>query len=126
MATLSSKEAAAIHQLEHLAQESGGVVVHPSEEQLAGCLLARFRADLPYTRIGSSTLVVVNPLKALANLNDASASDYVQREYADSSPGAGGTMQPHLYELAGRVYLVMRRRVESQAVIFRYVPSERE
>lgn len=121
MATLSSKEASAIHDIQLLVKSEGGATLFPSDDLILNLLQQRFRSDLPYTRLGSSTLVVVNPLKTLANLNDASAKDYVESEYTDTSgeEGPRGPMQPHMYELAARVYLLMRRRKESQAVIFR-------
>jgi chitin synthase len=119
--TMTSKEAASLHNLSDLFQSAGGVELPPSDEQITTLLHQRFRTDNPYTRIASSTLLVVNPLKTLANLNDASAGDYHATEYTDTSGDElpGGPMQPHLYELAARVYLLMRRRKESQAVVFR-------
>ena len=119
--TMSSKEAASTHDVCLLYKTVGGVDMPPQEDHITNLLHQRFRTDNPYTRLSSSTLVVVNPLKTLANLNDASAGDYQASEYTDTSGDEpnGGPMQPHLYELAARVYLLMRRRKESQAVIFR-------
>ena len=100
---------------------SSSATVHPSDDTILSVLQARFRADQPYTRIGASGLVVVNPYKTLANVNDVSAKEYEERCYKDTSfplPGAT-SLPPHLYDLAARVYLLMRRRVESQAVVFR-------
>ena len=121
---MTSKEASSTHDLSLLYKSAGGVDIPPQEDQITTLLHQRFRTDNPYTRLSSSTLVVVNPLKTLANLNDASAGDYKDSEYTDTSGDEpqGGPMQPHLYELAARVYLVMRRRKESQAVVFRSVP----
>lgn len=93
---------------------------YPNDDTLLGVLNARFRFDLPYTRIGSSGLVVVNPLKSLANTNDASAADYEEKTYRDVDD-TPTNLQPHLYELASRVYLMLRRTSESQSVIFRFV-----
>lgn len=109
--TLSAKEAAAIHDFHQLTKSAGGATLYPSDDALLALVQSRFRSDLPYTRLGSSTLVVVNPLKTLANLNDASARDYIESEYTDTSgeEGPRGPMQPHVYELAARVYLLMRR-----------------
>jgi hypothetical protein len=123
MATMSSKEATSIHDVQQLTKLEAGATIYPSDDALLSLLQQRFRSDLPYTRLGSSTLVVVNPLKKLGNLSDASARDYVESEYTDTSgeEGPRGPKQPHLYELAARVYLLMRRRKESQAVIFRSV-----
>jgi len=119
--SLSSKEAASTHDVTLLIKSQGGATLFPSDDLLLSLLHQRFRSDLPYTRLSSSTLLVVNPLKTLANLNDASARDYKESEYVDTTGDEppGGPMQPHLYELAARVYLLMRRRKESQAVVFR-------
>jgi chitin synthase len=96
---------------------------------------------------GGRTLIVVNPLKSLGNLSDLNAKDYVDKfvdpSYASSSGSNGngkkkgkgkagkgegegsrtahlvGTEQPHLYDLAGKVWLLMQRRREDQAIVFR-------
>ena len=52
-------------------------LLDPSDDSVLSLLHARFRSDLPYTRIGSTNLVLVNPYKSLANVNDASAQDYL-------------------------------------------------
>lgn len=92
------------------------------------------------------TLVVVNPLKSLGNLSDLNARDHVdkyadpgyvsaasgrkkgkgkaEREEAGSGSGSRsahlvGSDQPHLYDLAGKVWLLMQRRREDQAILFR-------
>jgi chitin synthase len=69
-------------------------------------------------------LLVVNPYKALANVNDVSAKEYEERSYkVISLPmlDSPRPLQPHLYDVAARVYLLMRRRNESQAVVSRFV-----
>lgn len=101
---------------------SSSTTVYPSDDTIISVLQARFRADLPYTRIGATSLVVVNPLKVLANVNDASAQEYEEKSYKDTNlptADAPKALQPHLYDLAARVYLLMRRRSESQSVVFR-------
>ncbi|KAI0638620.1 chitin synthase [Trametes polyzona] len=107
------------------APSSSAATVHPSDDTILSVLQARFRADLPYTRIGAANLVVVNPYKTLANVNDVSAKEYEERCYKDTSFPLPGTAQlpPHLYDLAARVYLLMRRRMESQSVIFRGITA---
>jgi chitin synthase len=96
------------------------------------------------TSSGGRALIVVNPLKSLGNLSDLNAKDYVDKyvdpAYVSSTGGkkkgkerakAGqeeqvsrtahlvGSDQPHLYDLAGKVWLLMQRRREDQAVLFR-------
>ncbi|CAI2172505.1 17453_t:CDS:2 [Funneliformis geosporum] len=88
----------------------------PNEDEIVNLLQARFKADLPYTRL-SSSLVVVNPNKNLGCMNDASAKEYADQLYKDTS-GNKSALQPHIYELAAKVYLHMRRSAEDQSVIF--------
>jgi len=68
--------------------------------------------------------LVVNPYKTLANVNNVSAKEYEERCYMDTflpMLDSHRPLQPHLYNLAARVYLLMRRRNESQAVVTRFV-----
>lgn len=107
-----------------LVTSSDSTTVYPSDDAVLNVLHSRFRADLPYTRIASSNLVVVNPMKMLANINDVTAKEYEERCYNDTSvPTAGSprALQPHLYEMAAKVYLLMQQRRQPQAVIFRCV-----
>lgn len=121
MASAIAAQAIASGDLADLVSSSSSATVYPSDDTILAVLQARFRADLPYTRVGASNLIVVNPYKTLANVNDISAKEYEERCYKDTSfplPGAA-SLPPHLYDLAARVYLLMRRRMESQAVVFR-------
>ncbi|KAG5641699.1 hypothetical protein DXG03_004417 [Asterophora parasitica] len=118
----NTTQAVASGDLVDLVSSSGAATVYPSDDTILAVLQARFRADLPYTRIGASNIVVVNPYKTLANVNDISAKDYEERCYKDTSlpmVDSPKPLQPHLYDLAARVYLLMRRRNESQAVLAR-------
>ncbi|KAF0444401.1 glycosyltransferase family 2 protein [Gigaspora margarita] len=89
----------------------------PSEEEIISLLSARFKADLPYTRINASSLVVINPNKPLESMNDASAKEYAEQWYKNTT-GEKITLQPHIYELAAKVYFHMRRSAEDQCVVF--------
>ncbi|KAF8324620.1 chitin synthase [Cantharellus anzutake] len=92
--------------------------VYPSEDAVVDVLQARFRREMPWTWIRDSTLLSINPFKVLENVNDASKKQY-QQLYTDVAPDESApVLQPHVYELAVRVYLTMRRRRESQSVIF--------
>lgn len=109
-------------ELTDLVSSSTHATVHPTDDSIMAVLTARFRADLPYTRLGSTNLVVVNPYKTLANVNDANAKEYEERCYKDTKLGLADSRrppQPHLYEQAAKIYLLMRRRNESQAVVTR-------
>ncbi|EJD01749.1 chitin synthase [Fomitiporia mediterranea MF3/22] len=122
MASMSSSPAVSSGDLTDLISSTGSTTIYPNDDAVLNVLQTRFRADLPYSHIGASNLVVVNPLKTLANLNEASAKDYEERCFKDTSvPTAGSPKapQPHLYGLAAKVYLLMRQRKQSQAVVFR-------
>jgi chitin synthase len=91
----------------------------PTEEAVSSLLQSRFKRDLPYTRLGHSTLVVVNPFKPLELLNDATLNSYAEAGYKDVS-GQNPHLQPHVYDLATRVYFHMRRSGEDQSIVLRY------
>ena len=127
MASNNITQAVASGDLVDLVSSSGPATIYPSDDAILAVLQARFRADLPYTRIGATSLVVVNPYKTLANVNDLSAKEYEERCYKDTSlpmVDSPKPLQPHLYDLAAKVYLLMRRRNESQAVLSRCVSCE--
>jgi chitin synthase len=122
----SSSPSAGSGDLTSLVHSSGSATVYPSDDAVLAVLQSRFRTDLPYARIGAAHLVSINPYKALANTNDNTARDYEERCYKDTAltlPGSTSQppLPPHVYELAAQAYLLMRRKGESQAVIFRYV-----
>ena len=125
MASPQSTQAIASGDLLELVSSSASATIYPTDDALLSVLQARFRADLPYTRIGSTHLVVVNPYKTLANVNDASAKDYEERCYKDTNPAVGvdapRPLQPHLYDMAAKMYLLLRRKKEAQAIVARYV-----
>lgn len=123
MASTSTSSSPAVRSgdLAELVSTSASATVYPTDDAILSVLQARFRADQPYTRISTSNYVVVNPYKTLANVNDSSAQEYEDRCYRDTDLQLPGTpsLQPHLYELAARMYLLMRRRNESQSAVFR-------
>ncbi|PPQ66863.1 hypothetical protein CVT24_008571 [Panaeolus cyanescens] len=122
MTSNQTTQAIASGDLVDLVSSSGSATIYPSDDAILAVLQARFRADLPYTRIGSTNLVAVNPYKTLANVNDVSAKEYEERSYKDTSlpmVDSPRPLQPHLYDLAARVYLLMRRRNQSQGVLSR-------
>jgi len=106
---------------------TSSAVVYPTDDTILSVLQARFRNDLPYTRIGATHLVIVNPYKTLGCSSEASAREYEEKEYKDTSGadrnGVGDKLQPHLYDIACKMYLLMRRKREAQAVVARCVHS---
>ncbi|KAG0695993.1 glycosyltransferase family 2 protein [Suillus ampliporus] len=104
-----------------LVSSSSSATVYPNDDAIVTVLNTRFRADLPYTRIGTTNLLVVNPFKTLANVNDISAKEYEERCYKETSLSLASSrlLQPHIYDFAAQMYLLMRRRNQSQSVITR-------
>jgi chitin synthase len=122
MASNQNTQAIASGDLVDLVSSSGSATIYPSDDTILSVLQARFRADLPYTRIGAANLICINPYKTLANVNDVSAKDYEEQSYRDTSlpmVDSPRPLQPHLYDLAAKAYLLMQRRGESQSVIAR-------
>lgn len=133
--------------LVELISTGGGSVVLPSAETILTTLQQRYKAEQPYSYAGASNLVVVNPLRVLGNLSDASAAQYERGSAtawgdAGSSQSAGSSAasspssanpthhnatttqgqqlpQPHPYEIAGRIYTSMQRNGKSQAIVFK-------
>lgn len=93
--------------------------VDQNDEIIAQLLQQRFKADQPYTQLGNHRLIVVNPHKPLELLNDATLEAYGQHGYKDISPEglAATSPEPHVYDMATRVYLLMRRRGENQSIV---------
>jgi chitin synthase len=82
-------------------------------------LQSRFKTDQPYTQLGQHRLIVVNPFKPLELLNDATLEAYSQHGYKDISPDRFTSPEPHVYDMAAKMYLLMRRRSENQAILLR-------
>lgn len=91
----------------------------PNVNDVAQALIRRARTDLPYTHASFCRLVAVNPQRPLADLSDVSAEEYRKRAYAHDRSGV--PLEPHPYELAGRVYHKMRASSKSQAIIYQGV-----
>lgn len=91
----------------------------PSPDAVVQLLAQRYRHDLTATYVGDSKLVVINPLKVLGDVSEASKGEFEDRAYTRREGRGGEEVQPHAYELACRVYLVMRRSQQTQSVVFR-------
>ncbi|KAG2237902.1 hypothetical protein INT48_002207 [Thamnidium elegans] len=88
----------------------------PTEDSITNLLSSRFKRNQPYTRIGHSNLIVVNPYQPLEILNDATLKSYADIGYRNVVENKS-FMQPHVYDLAARVYFHMRRTGEDQSII---------
>ncbi|KAI8379313.1 chitin synthase-domain-containing protein [Radiomyces spectabilis] len=88
-----------------------------SNESIAALLHARYKQDKPYIQLGHHRLVIVNPFKPLDILNDAALEYYANKGYKDLLAADGSLDEPHVYDFATRVYFVMRRQGEDQAIV---------
>jgi hypothetical protein len=102
----------------------------PTQETIFNVLTRRHQLGLPYTRVGTSTLVAMNPNQALNIYSDLNSQTYIDATQTGStsalaftSPaaGSGASLEPHVYELACTMYYHMRRTEQDQGVILRYV-----
>ncbi|KAH6891643.1 chitin synthase 6 [Coprinopsis sp. MPI-PUGE-AT-0042] len=125
MAAPSASSSGDLLDLVQVGQGASTTTIYPTPDNVLSTLQARFRSDLPYTRIGSHHLVVVNPYKTLASANDASMKEYEEKGWRDTAAGGvvGGRMQPHVYETAVKMYYAMRRKKEAQGAISRGLTS---
>lgn len=125
-ATFTAAQAAQVHDLCSLISSahsgsSGEAVVFPTEDTITALLHARARAELPYIRVSPSgtDYIVVNPLRVLQCLNEASRKGYEDDiEQTDGGNGGPDQRQPSVYELAGRAWLLMSRRSECQTIVY--------
>ncbi|KAG1474620.1 hypothetical protein G6F56_000248 [Rhizopus delemar] len=97
--------------------ENNLIQTHDSGEVLH-LLKTRYKADQPYTQNGSHQLIIINPHKPLDLLNDATLEAYGQHgyKYVHSTHNEQDP-EPHVYDLATKMYLLLRRRDEDQAVV---------
>ncbi|KFH67672.1 hypothetical protein MVEG_06404 [Podila verticillata NRRL 6337] len=92
----------------------------PTQESMYNVLSRRHQLGLPYTRIGTSTLVVVNPNQALNIYTEANGQLYIDLASGATSSGGGPTptsLEPHVFELASTMYYHMRRTELDQGVV---------
>ncbi|KAI5987740.1 glycosyltransferase family 2 protein [Pisolithus orientalis] len=117
----TSTHAVSSGNLVDLVSTSHSATVYPTDDAILAVLNTRFRSDLPYTRISTTQLVAINPSKILSNADDTTAREYEERCYRDTSlsPQSASVLQPHIYQLATQMYLLMRRRKESQSLVMR-------
>lgn len=90
----------------------------PTEDSICSLLETRYKLNIPYTQLGYSNLIVVNPFQPLELLNDATLELYANAGYKDIHDKK--PLQPHIYEMATKMYFCMRRTGEDQSVILRY------
>ncbi|KAJ9056405.1 hypothetical protein DSO57_1033339 [Entomophthora muscae] len=73
--------------------------------------------EQPFTAIGTSVLVSLNPGKALRCYNDEFAAQYAEAGYKNYTE-TYDPLPPHIFGLATRAYLHLRRLGEDQSFVF--------
>ncbi|EPT00173.1 hypothetical protein FOMPIDRAFT_1030616 [Fomitopsis schrenkii] len=116
----ADEEAISLGELTDLISSSSSATVYPSDIILSIPKHPSVQtSQCPHRRVN---LVNVNPYKTLSNVSDESVKQYEERCYKDTSlplPGGPPHPQPHIFDLAAKVYLLMRRRNASLAMILR-------
>jgi chitin synthase len=95
------------------------ITIYLTDDSIISLLNARFRHDLPFTRLGSTALVCVNPNKPLTENSDASMHEVAEQASDTSGRCRKDDMQAGAYEFATRLYLAARRWNKPQVLIFR-------
>jgi chitin synthase len=88
-----------------------------NDSAVTECLRTRAQRAQPFTDCGTSSLVVVNPGCYLDIFGDETAKVYA-RQYRDVE-NSDQEFAPHLYGLATKIYLNLRRLGQDQAVVQR-------
>ncbi|KAF9918653.1 hypothetical protein BX616_007083 [Lobosporangium transversale] len=90
-----------------------------TQETIFNVLTRRHQLGLPYTRIGTSTLVVMNPNQSLGIYSETNSQQYI--DLANGSHGGNSpsnvALEPHVFELANTMYYHMKRTEHDQGVI---------
>ncbi|KAF8944559.1 hypothetical protein BGZ47_004059 [Haplosporangium gracile] len=101
----------------------------PTQESIFNVLSRRHQLGLPYTRAGTSTILVMNPNQPLNIYTEANGQLYIDYHSANNnnnnskltsptSPTATNTpLEPHIFELASTMYYHMRRTELDQGVV---------
>ncbi|KAG0349411.1 hypothetical protein BG004_006440 [Podila humilis] len=101
----------------------------PTQDSMYNVLSRRHQLGLPYTRIGTSTLVAVNPNQALNIYTEANGQLYIDLTSGPTSPTSATapvpltaatsttSLEPHVFELASTMYYHMRRTELDQGVV---------
>lgn len=86
-------------------------------------LRTRYENNQLYTYIGNEHMVVVNPCKSTSTSIDSEILQfYINQGYKDLSVSLNGfpSAEPHICDLATKMYFILRRRKEDQLALLRY------
>ncbi|ORY03392.1 hypothetical protein K493DRAFT_383515 [Basidiobolus meristosporus CBS 931.73] len=87
-----------------------------SDDIVVESLKHQYELKAPYIRINSSILVSVNPSQQLDIYADENAQKYVEACYRNTT-GNAQNLPCHIYELAAKAYLHLRRTGQDQTVL---------
>lgn len=87
-----------------------------SDEAVLSYLRDRFLEDQIYTRLGTSSLVALNPLKYLPANSDKVLHDYAL-EYRQTDNST--RLPPHIFQIAADAYYYMRRSSKDNNIILK-------
>ncbi|KAK9768686.1 hypothetical protein K7432_000442 [Basidiobolus ranarum] len=87
-----------------------------TEDEVTSALRDFYQQDSIYTRIGTRTLVSLNPYKSLNCYNETFLQRYLS-DYKDIS-GQRQILPPHIFDIISNAYLDMRRTGFDQSVVF--------
>jgi chitin synthase len=95
-----------------------------AEDTILASLRERYGTQQPYTAVGSSALVSINPLMALEANSETSLQDYVNEYYRSTGdddvldgPAQAGSLGPHIFRQALNAYYNMRRTGQDQIMV---------
>lgn len=100
------------------------ITIYPNDDSLLSLLHARFRHDLPFTRLSSTSLVAVNPNKLLSSDGDRNMKETAERVWDATGRWrrrGEENVQASAFEFASRIYLKSRRTHVPQVIFFRSV-----
>ncbi|KAF9161173.1 hypothetical protein DFQ26_004795 [Actinomortierella ambigua] len=90
----------------------------PTLEAIYDALARRNELALPYTRLGTSTLVAVNPNRPLNIYSEANGQLYIdQQKGTNSTQTEETTLEPHVFELASTMYYHMKHTGLDQGIV---------
>lgn len=93
-----------------------------AEDTILATLRERYSTSQPYTSVGSSALISINPLTYLPTNGDASLQDYVTEYFRSTGDDTIGDstpqrLPPHIFRQALAAYYNMRRTGQDQIMI---------
>ncbi|KAF9184459.1 hypothetical protein BGZ50_003664 [Haplosporangium sp. Z 11] len=91
----------------------------PTQETIFNVLTRRHQLGLPYTRIGFSTLVAMNPNQPLNIYSESNSQIYLDSNSQNSANNtrSNPSQEPHVFELASTMYYHMRQTELDQGVV---------